>query len=255
MRPKIYSELPGCGTVLLAVVFLLALAVTAHPAPLPRHRATNKADKQRIEVFCLRLDKCGAIWRAVAPYSYDPRLVSFWVAEHQRQGIPEEWRASLIYSYSGSDLDPRMVCSGDGMCAVGLCDETEVCYPADQALKRFGTLDRHDCWLAIASHVYQAAGLHASTGREGLDLMRSVFLPMAPDGARAWQEQSGRWEGIAARFDEVLAQAYRTGTLAPPKKNRNRRKPTSLNCAPAKCTMKTTPAPGALAPVPVVTGR
>lgn len=157
-----------------------------------------------------RREKVSYIWKWVADGSYSPRLVEHFCREHEKQDIASSAFASLIYGYSGSDLTNNMVCSGGGMTARGLMDCTELLYPRDQCLRRFGTTDLHDPYVSIATHVFQAAGIHHSSGREGLSLMRAVFKPDAPDGGRAWAEQTGRWNGIAARFRRIVKVGYRT---------------------------------------------
>ena len=186
----------------LTAVLLVALAAIAHPA----HAKPTGAQ-------VARRSKCAFVWRWVAPDHYSRVLSDFFVDEHERHGIGEEWFASLVYSYSGSDLNPRMVCSGGGMTACGICDGTELCIGQAEALRRFGTTDRANSWVSIASHVQQMADLHGETGEVGFALLRNVFLPSQPDGARAWQEQTGRWEPISERFQRILAYGYRHGKL------------------------------------------
>lgn len=153
----------------------------------------------------LRRAKCAYLWARVAPWSYSKGLCEFFVAEHERAEIGSEAYWSLVYGYSGSDLKPSMVCRGGGMTALGIMDGTELHLSVAQCRRRFGTANRANSWVSIASHVAQVAGLHRSRGREGWSLMRAVFLPSRPDGARAKREQR-RWLAIDSRFRLILAE-------------------------------------------------
>ena len=186
----------------LIALLLATGAAHAQPANLP---GKHEAD--------LRLRKCAYIWVRLEPCHFSRDISDFFVQEHARAGIPGEWLVSLVYAHSGSGLDPGMTYSAGGMTARGLMDATELQYPRGQCLRRFGTTDLHDPWVSIATHVYQAAGIHASSGREGMALLRAVFLPQAPDGQRAWQEQTGRWEPRDARFRRIVAAGYASGAI------------------------------------------
>jgi hypothetical protein len=145
---------------------------------------------------------CCYTWQKMAPWSFAVARCEFFVNEHERQGIKGEWPYSFAYGMSGSSMRPGMSYSAGGMTARGLMDATELQYPRGQCLKRFGTTSLHDPQVSIATHVYQAAGIHRHTGRTGFSLMRAVFLPRAPDGGRARQEQR-RWESIAKRMEAL----------------------------------------------------
>jgi hypothetical protein len=133
---------------------------------------------------------CQQAWQKLAPWSYSPELARFFVEEHRRCGLPAEtWQYSFCYGMGGSEMRPGMVCRGGGMCAVGLMDCTEHTLPLAECRRRFNTVDLHDCYLSIANHCAQAATFK---GRDGWGLMRKVFLPSSPDGARAKCEQR-RW--------------------------------------------------------------
>jgi hypothetical protein len=147
---------------------------------------------------------CAYVWQRLAPWSFSVSRCEFFVAEHERQGIAAEWPASWCYGMSGSSMKPSMTYSAGGMTARGLMDATELQYPREQCRKRFGTTSLHDPQVSIATHVFQAAGIHHNTGRRGFSLMRAVFLPRAPDGGRARQEER-RWRGIAGRMNKLLA--------------------------------------------------
>ena len=188
-----FFGLPGCWTV---PVLLLALAATvAHAGP-------NEA----------RREKAAYLWQRINADSYSRNLTDFFCREHELQGIADQWWYSLVYCTSGSDLKPAMTCSGGGMTARGIGDCTELLYPRDQARRRFGTTSLHDPQLGIANHVFQAMGLHQSSGAEDWDLMRRVFLPSRHEGARAYKEQR-RWRGIEKRHLQMLAQGYAAGKL------------------------------------------
>ena len=138
---------------------------------------------------------CRRLWQALAPWSYDPALCEFFVAEHRRRGIGKEWRYSFCYGFSGSGMVARMTYSAGGMTARGLMDCTELQIPRAEALRRFGTTDLHNERLSIANHCAQAA----AEGGTGWQRMRRVFLPGSPEGARAYKEQR-RWESIWRRL-------------------------------------------------------
>ena len=192
-----YLKIIGLALVIAAGLALgvwLLCAEAADAAPLPTvttdaHRAASvQADAATLH--------CQQAWRKLAPHSYSPDLAAFFVAEHLRAGLPADtWQYSLCYAISGSDLNPAMICRAGGLCAEGICDTTESHLPREECLRRFGTTDRADSWVSIATHVRQAAELHQATGRAGMDLMRSVFLPGNPDGRRARREER-RWEKI-----------------------------------------------------------
>jgi hypothetical protein len=162
------------------------------------------------DLHALRVAKCSHLWRTMAPWSYRAELVDYFIGEHERAGIGSEWFYSLLYGHSGSGLVANMTYSAGGMTARGLMDCTETHLPRAEALRRFGTTNLHNPWVSIATHVRQTQGLRKRTGRSGMALMRSVFLPARPDSGRAWREQRVRWEPRAARMRSHLSDWYCT---------------------------------------------
>jgi hypothetical protein len=170
----------------------------------------------------LRRDKCAALWRQLYPWSYSPKLVDFFCGEHERAGMPDLWWHSLVYGASGSELRPSMICRGGGMVSRGLMDCSWT-FAADHrgrlepllgvakqlsGSRPWGPEALFDPWVSIRCHVLELACYRRQTGRDGWDLLRVVFLPASPDGARTRREQR-RWLRLEGRHEVALARQER----------------------------------------------
>jgi hypothetical protein len=180
-------------------------AAADSPAPTPGQPTLSPEQ-------ALRREQCATLWRQLYPWSYSPQLVDFFCGEHERAGMPEMWRYSLVYGASGSELRPNMVCRGGGMVSRGLMDcswtfaagHRRQLEPLLSGIRPWGPEALFDPWVSIRCHVLELAGYRQQTGREGWDLLRVVFLPASPDGARTRREQR-RWLRLEGRHQSALA--------------------------------------------------
>ena len=183
MRPPGLYARTGCGAV-LAVILALACAV-AHAGPQQERRA-----------------KCAYIWQRVAPWSYNPKLVEHFVAEHERLGIGPEWFASMAYGMANFGLTI-------GKRAPGRCfGPMDVKWPgyARQAGCRRPD-DLRDPYRNITAHCLEARE-GVRRGHEGLALCRWIMYPARPHD---WG--GGRFRKAWARHQRIVAEGYAAGKL------------------------------------------
>jgi len=153
-----------------------------------------------------RVAKCRAIWQASAPWSYSPELAEFFVTEHERQCVGDQWWWSLCNARYASGLNPRMSCRGGGMWSRGLMDCTQLNRPRS-AFRDLGTANLFDARVSIRNHCFEAGDYHRWTGREGWSLLRMVFLPRSPDGRRARAEVP-KWRRVERQHQRYLQSWY-----------------------------------------------
>ena len=169
----------------------LACGLASAQSLSPEQAARLPARTSRPEA--LRRAKCRLLWRTVAPWSYSEDLCEFFVAEHERQGIGDQWYYSLVYGFSnfGLTIGKR----------VGPC---------------YGPMDVRQEWARacgyraahlrdprrnIRAHVAEMALYHRRTGETGMALLARVFYPASPRRYRRWGPVDRRFRFILKRGD------------------------------------------------------
>ena len=142
-------------------------------------------------VHDLRVHKCRAIVQALYPDSGFLPYCEFFISEHERQGIAEEWQWSL--AYGGANFSLRVGGIAPGNCAG----------PMDVKHRPLVT----DPEANIAWHCREMAYYH-KRGRHGYRLVKTVFLPRAP---RDWGHR--RILRTYRRHVQTITEAYRRGEL------------------------------------------
>jgi len=176
--------------------------------PGPGGTVLPQAGVSTPDAGALRRTKCRVLWLAAAPWSFDPELCDFLVAEHERQGIPAQWYWSLVYGMGNFGL------------MIGTLDDTGTCYGPFDCKWGWAQGQRRAClellpvpcaWrpavlryprVNIRCHTAEMAYYHRRTGRTGLRLLAKVFLPAAPC-------EYGRWRPTDRQFRRYLSQFYR----------------------------------------------
>ena len=161
--------------------------------------------------------KCRRLWATVAPWSYDPDLCDFFIGEHERVGLADEWQHSLAYGMAAWGLRVGVQRLG----AYGPTDQRWRNGFASSCRKACADLLDGRAWresllfdarINVRCHVEELAYWHRRTGRTGYPLLRKVFLPANPDGgtARSWGR---RWPKWMAKFAETVTAGYECGKL------------------------------------------
>jgi hypothetical protein len=201
-----------CGA---AVCLALAALLVCVLGPCSRARGAEVANQ-------LALAKCRLVWQHANPSTYDAGLADWFVSRHYAAGVGPDWIYSLVYCWSGSDLNPRMV-SGDtlgGYHARGLVDTLWSTHRGNRASVAVTLEARglewneqvlHDPYVATRLHLIEWIAYRDPTSE--WRTARKVFLPGAPDGARAYREQTRRWEPRLAKAKTWITRAYREGRL------------------------------------------
>ena len=185
-------------------------ALPTAPAPITRLSAEQR----------LRRQKCAYLWRKLYPWSYRPELADFFCGEHERAGLGPMWWHSLVYGVSGSELRPSMICVGGSMVSRGLMDcawtfarsRRTALEPLLSGVQPWGPGALFNPWVSIRCHVLELRQYHEQTGRADWALLRVVFLPAAPDGARTRREQR-RWERLERGHLRAVQAALAAGLL------------------------------------------
>jgi len=166
----------------------------------------------------LALAKCRFLWQRANPKTYDPALADWFAGRHYAAGVGPDWAYSFVYCWSGSNLNPAMV-SGDtlgGYHARGLVDTLWSTHKGNKGAVRTTLEVRglkwneqvlHDPYVATRLHLIE--WLEYRDPRDPWRTARKVFLPMRPDGRRAFSEQRRRWEPRMRQTEEWLREGYR----------------------------------------------
>lgn len=146
----------------------------------------------------LRRAKCAHLWQTVAPWSYSPEIVEFFIGEHERLGIGSEWLASFTYGFANFGLTI-------GRRAPGLCyGPMDVKWGGSHS-RRAGARrpeDLRDWRLNITAHCLEAQE-GVRRGHEGLALCRWIMFPARPHD---WG--GGRFRRTWARCTSIIADWY-----------------------------------------------
>ena len=184
--------------------------------------ATNLLERETralpTDLHDLRVAKCRRLWATFAPWSYDPDLCAFFVAEHERVGLADQWMHSLAYSLVNCGL---MTDGSDYHGAYAPCDQRWRNGFASSCRVACADLLDGRAWreellrsprVNIRCHVEELVYWHDRTGRVGYPLLRKVFLPANPDGSlsRGW---GSRWPKVMAKFAASITDGYRVGKL------------------------------------------
>ena len=178
-------------TRIIALTLAFAATALAQPA-LPRDPLSD-AQQQRHA-------KADYLWRTAAPWSYSPRLVEHFIAEHERLGIGPEWYWSAVYGFSNFGLTV-------GKRAPGLCySPMDVKWPgfARQAGCRRPN-DLRDPYYNVTAHCLEMAHYHGRTGETGMALLARVFYPARPMRYHRWADTDRRFRGLLGEW--YLAEA------------------------------------------------
>jgi hypothetical protein len=157
----------------------------------------------------LRVSKCTRLWQTFAPWSYSADLVKFFISEHERRGIADQWYYSMIYGMANFGLRIGAIAPGD--CYGPMDVKWPYCARSDAAYVIKGPWGRSalkDPYVNIACH----AGEAARTGRRGMYMLRTVFYPAAPYGraCNAWAPQWDKWD---RKFSACIDRGYSVGKL------------------------------------------
>lgn len=142
------------------------------------------------DLLALRQQKAHVFWLARAPWSFSNDLADYLVAEHARQGIPEEWVWSLAYGAANTGLVCRPLgngCVGPMDCRLGFARSVGVTTYAELSQPRTN----------IRVHVAEMAYYHDRTGETGVALLARVFYPANPARAGIWRE---KWRREVRQF-------------------------------------------------------
>jgi len=169
-----------------------ASAPIADPAPIADLTADQLA----------RRAKCRRLWRAFAPWSYSDDLADYFVAEHERLGIGDQWYWSLVYGFSTFGLTTGKCVQG----CYGPMDQkwpfARGCRAACRALaagRPWSPRLLRDPYINIRCHVLEMAYYHRRTGRAGLPLLATVFYPARPMEYRRWRPTEAKFRAALAR--------------------------------------------------------
>ena len=143
-----------------------------------------------------RVAKCRAIWQASAPWSYSPELAEFFVTEHERQCVGDQWWFSLIYGKANFGL--TLHSRSPGLCFGPL----DVKWPGfARQVGAHKPEDLRDPRLNIRAHVAEMAYYHRRTGETGTSLLARVFYPASP-------RYYHRWRSVAREHERYLRSWY-----------------------------------------------
>jgi hypothetical protein len=150
------------------------------------------------DLHILRVAKCAAVWKAMAPWSYSQQIVAHFIGEHERLGIGSEWFSSFTYGFANFGLTV-------GKRAPGLCyGPMDVKWGGSHS-RRAGARRPDDLrnWrINITAHCLEAQE-GVRRGHEGLALCRWIMYPAAPTD---WG--GGRFRRTWARGQSVIADWY-----------------------------------------------
>jgi len=179
------------GVSLLALLILLATRAAGDGRPLPP--AVPAALPAADELHALRVAKCRIVVDALYPRSGFLPHCEFFIAEHERLGIVDEWQWSL--AYGGANFGLRVGAVAPGNCA-GPMDVKH--YPLVR-----------DPQANITWHCREMQYYH-KRGRHGYHLVKTVFLPSAP---RDWGANRDRIRKAYGRHVRCIEAAYKDGRL------------------------------------------
>jgi hypothetical protein len=142
-----------------------------------------------------RVAKCRAVWASSAPWSYSPALCEFFVSEHERQGIGDQWFWSTVYSKANFGMTLRKR-------APGPCYSPMDCqfgsYARQAGARR--AEDLRDPRLNIRAHVTEMAAHHHRYGETGMALLARVFYPARPMRYHRWPRVEREHRAILAKW-------------------------------------------------------
>ena len=200
---------------LLACIAWGAEVVTETPGPAPE--AAVAADPEPVDaaqaLHDLRVKKCSRLWQTFAPYSYSPALVEFFISEHERRGIGDQWYHSFLYGMANFGL--RVGATAPGLCHGPMDVKWPYCLRSEAAhvlQGPWGPEALRDPRVNIACHVGEMARHHRATGRRGFALIRTVFYPAAPWGG-ATNRWAPRWHQWDRKCRACIERGYRYGKL------------------------------------------
>ena len=172
------------GVSLLALLILLTTRAAGDGRPLP------PAVPAALPLHALRVAKCGVVVDALYAGSGFAQHVEFFIAEHERLGIADEWQWSL--AYGGANMELRCNYRARNGCA--------------------GPMDRprgpKEPQANIRAHCKEAAYYRRTKGERGYTLAKRIFYPARPHD---WG--GGRIRKAYSRHVQIIEAAYRDGRL------------------------------------------
>ncbi len=196
----------------LTVIWGAQVVVTS-PAGAEPAEAVAAPDAEAQAIHDLRVRKCERLWQTFAPWSYSEDLVDFFVTEHERRGIADQWYYSFLYGMANFGLRAGATapghCYGPMDCKWPYAARADAAHVLEGA---WGESALRQPRVNIACHVGEMARHHESTEREGMALLRTVFYPAAPWGraTNRWAPQWSKWD---RRCRACIERGYAVGKL------------------------------------------